>query len=554
MRTKEVFAPRTPYWYNRFMSSMSYRSRFFKGVRIFLKVLISYKLLSLRNLFAPPLARQARLNRLHAKNARMLRERMVEMKGVLIKIGQFMSSRVDILPQEYTDELSKLQDQVPPTPFGEIARRVTEELGPMERIFSSFDPEPIASASLGQVHKACLRDGDCIVIKVQYPGIEEVIAADIRTLKFVIRILRLLFRQINLDVIYTEFSRIIQEELDYLHEGKNAETFARNFANNPRIRIPVVYWPYTTQRVLALEYLEGIKITDFDAIDRAGIDRREVSRVLAEAYAQMFFSDGLFHGDPHPGNIFVRPGPEISLVDFGMVDRISTPRREGLRAAFIAIVDRDALGFVRALVDMGFIPLTRDIQPLVHFTDKLLQKYRDISAEELKAMDIDDISDDVLEALRLSPALQIPNDFILLGRVIGMLNGLASQLDPETNIIEIAAPFAKQFIKADEFSASGLAKQTVQTGRLLLRLPKLLTDFLTTTARGETRVEIASQDITAELKAVARIGRGFIFAVLTVGAGLSAVVLRINGLNEESAWALTLAGFFLIVLLWILRK
>ncbi|MGE5174116.1 MAG: ABC1 kinase family protein [Betaproteobacteria bacterium] len=536
------------------MNFFSYRSRFVKGVRLFLRVLLSYKLHSLRNLFVSPALRKERLKKLHARNARMLRERMIEMRGVLIKIGQFMSSRVDVLPEEYTDELSKLQDQVPPAPLSDIVQRVTKELGPMDEVFSSFDETPIASASLGQVHKACLRDGDCIVVKVQYPGIEEVIAADMRTLKFVIRVLRLLYRHINLDVIYSEFSRIVHEELDYIQEGKNAETFARNFAGNPRIKIPLVYWPFTTSTVLTLEYLEGIKITDFDEIDRAEIDRKEVARILAEAYAQMFFADGLFHGDPHPGNIFVRRGPEVILVDFGMVDRISTPLRGGLRRAFTAIVDRDALGFVRSLVDMGFIPLTKDIQPLVHFVERIFQKYRDISASEFKAMDIEEIGDDIMEALQLSPSIQIPNDFILFGRVIGMLNGLGSRLDPETNIIEIAAPFARRFIKSEGVTASGILKQLASSGRSLTSLPKLLTDFLVTTSRGETRVEITSQDIVGELRRIARIGRGFIFAILTVGAGLAAVVLRISHYDVESAWAAAGCGALLLWTLLVLRK
>ncbi len=531
------------------MPSYSYRGRFIQGVGLFLRILSSYKLHALRNAFVNPVVRQERLKWLHASNARLLRERMVEMRGVLIKIGQFLSSRVDILPEEYTNELSKLQDQVPPAPFEDIALRVTEELGPMNEVFSSFDRDPIASASLGQVHRACLQDGDCIVVKVQYPGIDKVIAVDIRTLKFVIRILGVLYRNINLDVIYSEFSRIVHEELDYIQEGKNAEAFARNFAKNPKIKIPLVYWPFTTSKVLTLEYLEGIKITDFEAIDRAGIDRKEVGRVLAEAYAQMFFADGFFHGDPHPGNIFVRPGPEIVLVDFGMVDRISTPRKEGLRRAFTAIVDSDALNIVRALVDMGFIPLTKDIQPLVHFVDKILQKYRDMPASEFKAMDIDEIGDDIMEALRLSPSIQIPNDFILFGRVVGMLNGLGSRLDPDTNIIEIAAPFARRFIKTEEMSTTSLLKQAVLTGRSVARLPKLLTEFLVTTSRGETRVEITSKDIVGELQHMSRIGKAFVFALLIVGAGMAAAVFRINHFDSESAWSLAACG---VLFLWML--
>jgi len=536
------------------MRLFRYRGRFIQGVILFLRVLLSYKLLALRNVFSSPALRHERLKRLHAKNAYMLRERMVAMRGVLIKIGQFLSSRVDILPEEYTNELSKLQDQVPPTPYADIARRVTEELGPLEEVFSSFDEEPIASASLGQVHRACLRDGDCIVVKVQYPGIEDVIVADMRTLKFVIRILRVLYRQINLDVIYSEFARIVMEELDYIQEGKNAETFARNFAKNPRIKMPLVYWPFTTSKVLTLEYLEGIKITDFDMIDKRGIDRKEISRILAEAYAQMFFVDGLFHGDPHPGNIFVRPGPEVILVDFGMVDRISTPKKEGLRRAFTAIVDRDALGLVRSLVDMGFIPLTNDIQPLVQFAERVLQKYRDISPSEFKAMDIEEIGNDIIEALQLSPSIQIPNDFILFGRVVGMLNGLGSQLDPETNIIEIATPFAKRFIMEEEMSVASLFKQTGVAGRSLIKLPKLLTDFLVTTSRGETRVEIGSRDIVRVLQHIHNIGRSFILAIFSAGSAAAAVVFRISGFDTEAIWCAGAAGILLLASVYFMRK
>ncbi len=531
------------------MRFFRYRGRVIRVVILFFRVLLSYKLFSLRNLFASSPVRRERLKRLHSRMARMIRERMIKERGILIKIGQFFSSRVDILPEEYTDELSKLQDQVPPAPFSDIVKRLAEELGPLHEIFSSFNEVPIASASLGQVHRACLHDGDCIVVKVQYPGIEEVIAADMRALKVVIRVLRLLYRQINLDVIYSEFSRIVAEELDYLLEGKNAETFARNFAKNERIKIPIVYWPYTTSKVLTLEYLEGTKITDFEEIDRLGIDKKGTAHILAEAYAQMFFVDGFFHGDPHPGNIFVRPGPEVILVDFGMVDRLSARKREELRRGFIAIVERDSLGLVRALVDMDFIPLTRDIQPLVLFVERLLLKYRDISPGEFKAMDIEEIGRDIQQAVQLNPSIQIPNDFILLGRVVGMLNGLSSRLDPETNIIEISAPYAKRFIQAEELSPQGVLTQVAGAARSLVKLPKLLADFLVTTGRGETRVEITSRDIVRELRGISRVGREFILALLAAGAGMAALTFRINRFDQESLWA---AGLCAALLAWLL--
>jgi ubiquinone biosynthesis protein len=536
------------------MSSRRYRGRFFHGLLLFLRVLLSYKLLALRNLFSSPERSQERLKLLHVRNARLLREKMLEQRGVFIKVGQFLSSRVDLLPEEYTSELSKLQDQVPPAPFEEIRKRVTEELGPMDQVFKDFTEVPIASASLGQVHQACLKDGTCIVVKVQYPGIDEVIAADMRTVKTILLLLRLLYSQVNLDVIYEEFSRILMEELDYLREGKNAEIFARNFADNPRIVFPLVFWPFTTSKVLTLEEVVGIKITDIEEIDRAGIDRKEVARLLAEAYSRMFFVDGFFHGDPHPGNIFVREGPELLFVDFGMVDRISAPKKAGLRRAFTAIVERDALGLVRSLVDMGFIPLTKDIQPLVAFVDRLLLKYRDLSLTEFKAMDIDEIGGDILEALQISPSIQIPNDFILFGRVVGMLNGLGSRLDPETNLIEIVAPFAKRLIRAEETSPESVLKRAGTAARSLAHLPKLLEEFLVTTSRGETRIEIGSRDIVRVLQHIHNIGRGVMLSMLSAGAGAAAVIFRINGFDTEALWCACVAGFLLVAAGFFMRR
>lgn len=524
------------------------KNRFLHGAILFLRILLSYRLHGMRTLFSSATDSRARLKRLHRRNALLLRERMLAMRGVLIKIGQFLSSRVDILPEEYTDELSKLQDQVPPAPFQEIARRVTDELGPLDQVFSSFDEQPIASASLGQVHRACLLDGDCIVVKVQYPNIEHIIEADIRTLRFVIGVLRILYRHINLEVIYSEFSRIVREELDYLQEAGNAETFRRNFAKNPRVRVPIVYWPYTTSKVLTLEYIDGIKITDFDEIDRQGIDRRHVARLLAEAYAQMFFHDGLFHGDPHPGNIFVRPGPELILVDFGMVDRISSARRTGLRKAFGAIIDRDATALVRAFVDMGFIPLARDIQPLVQFVDRILAKYRDMSSAEFKSMNIEQIGSDIQEALQLAPSVQIPNDFILFGRVVGMLNGLGSRLDPGTNLIEIAAPYAKNFIRKEEFSAETLLRTAQSSGLALTRLPKHLEEFLVRASRGEASVEITSRSIVEQLDRIGRIGKAFLFLVLAIATAMLILLLRIYHLEQAVWWASGLAAALALLL------
>jgi ubiquinone biosynthesis protein len=237
-----------------------------------------------------------------------------------------------------------------------------------------------------------------------------------------------------------------------------------------------------------------------------------------------------------------------------MVDRLSTPKMEELRRAFIAVVERDSLGLVRALVDMGFIPLTKDIQPLVQFVERILLKYRDISPGEFKAMDIEEIGRDIQQAVQLNPSIQIPNEFILLGRVVGMLNGLSSRLDPETNIIEISAPYAKRFIRSEEFSPQGALTQVAGAARSLVKLPKLMHDFLVTTGRGELRVEIASRDIVRVLLHIHNIGRGFILAIMAAGAGAAAVIFRINRFDTEALWCAGAAGILLVAAVFFMRK
>jgi predicted unusual protein kinase regulating ubiquinone biosynthesis (AarF/ABC1/UbiB family) len=241
-------------------------------------------------------------------------------------------------------------------------------------------------------------------------------------------------------------------------------------------------------------------------------------------------------------------------VDFGMVDRITAPLRQGLRRTFSAVVDRDSLGLVRALVDMGFIPLTRDIRPAVQLVERLLQKYRDLSPREIKAMDIEEIGNDIMASLQIGPAIQIPNEFILFGRSVGMLNGLSSRLDPDTNIIEVAAPFARRFIGGEAEGLAGIAVQARSAGRSIIRLPKLLSEFLVTTGRGETRVEITSKDVADELRKISRVGKGLILALLGAGCGLAAVLLRINGFPEESLWAGVASGVLLLWLALLLRR
>ncbi len=338
------------------MTKIHYRRRFFKGLFIALRIILSYRIASFAGFFGSPGDKEDRLKSLHRRNARLIREKALEMKGVMIKVGQFLSSRVDLLPDEYIAELSELQDQVPPHEYAGIRTQIVGQLGrPPEEIFPEFQKEPIAAASLGQVHRARLATGKEVAVKVQYPDIEKVIETDIGMFAILIRILRGRYGSINLRVLHEEFSKIIRAELDYLQEGKNADRFSREFADDPRIVIPQVIWEYTARKVLTLGFVGGIKITDCAAVKESAIDCKATVNLLAETYSKMIFVNGFFHGDPHPGNIFVQEGPRLVFVDFGMVQAIPEAVKKELRKFAAAVVESDTQAILDAMEKMGFI-------------------------------------------------------------------------------------------------------------------------------------------------------------------------------------------------------
>jgi predicted unusual protein kinase regulating ubiquinone biosynthesis (AarF/ABC1/UbiB family) len=374
------------------MAKIHYRKRFLKGLFIALRIVLSYKLAPFAGIFLSHELKSARLSRLHRRNAALIREKALEMKGVMIKVGQFLSSRKDFLPDEYIEELSELQDQVPPHDFGEIRQRLIDELGSVpEEIFAEFEKEPIAAASLGQVHRAVLKDGREAAVKVQYPGIEKIIETDIKLFEVLINLMRGRMGWINLRVLHEEFSKIVRAELDYVQEGRNAEKFRLNFSPDERVVIPRVYWEFSSGKVLTLEFVGGIKITECAVIKASGMDCRMLVNLLVETYAKMIFVHGFFHCDPHPGNIFVGEGPTIVFVDFGMVQAITDVTRRNLRRYANAIVENDVTGIVEALEKLGFLIEGADYKTITDVTRDLIDKYRYSTPEELKSLTVDDM-------------------------------------------------------------------------------------------------------------------------------------------------------------------
>ncbi len=393
----------------------------------------------------------------HRNLARQFRELATGMGGVMIKLGQFLSSRVDLMPPEVIEELSGLQDEVEPVQYENIAREIEKSLEkPPEKLFSNFEHEPVASASLGQVHLAGeVTDGDTsrcnqtrnTAVKVQRPNIRSVIETDLAAVRWLVGWLEsfeFIRRRADLQAIYDQFSGTLRNELNYEKEAKNAEAFYEYTCNKRSVEAPRPNWELTTVNVLVLEQVEGIKITDYEELEEAGICLTEVAKHVQKTYLDQIFLHGFFHADPHPGNIFVRPDPKgppvdegkrfvLVFVDFGMVGKLSPETQTQLRQLLIAVISQDFVRIVELARELGFLLPDADDERLIEALRVLFERYYGITLGELREVDLDELEELFTEFrdLLFEFPFQVPRNFLLLGRCLGILNGLTTGLDPD---------------------------------------------------------------------------------------------------------------------------
>jgi len=434
----------------------------------------------------------------------------IKLGVLMIKLGQFLSSRADLLPEQALAALSSLQDEVPPEPFSHIVSVLETELGkPVEQVFSVLERKCTAAASLGQVHKAILAStGEEVAVKVQRPNIDQLVSMDLSTLKFVIWVINRFVDTsefIDLMAVYREFKRTVYEEIDYVTETANAKRFKEMFKDDPSIYIPGVYEDYTTRRVLVLEWIDGIKINDYAAIEAAGVSRLEVAKRTVRAYFYQFFNEGFFHADPHPGNIFVLPegkadkkvtvseGPVIAFVDFGMVGSLTKNMKKSLKELFLSFVSRDSRALVRALNKLGFIGEGANMAAMERGVSLMMEQYYGMTLGEARDMDIPEVAQDVENMLYGQP-FQIPAQFAFTGRAIGVLVGVTTGLSPDFNFVEIATPYARKFLGLDAEGAGetlqDIFNQVLETGRILLTLPRSLEQVITKLETGQIEVKM----------------------------------------------------------------
>jgi predicted unusual protein kinase regulating ubiquinone biosynthesis (AarF/ABC1/UbiB family) len=473
----------------------------------------------------------------------------IDLGGLMIKVGQFMSSRLDVLPAEITSELEGLQDEVPAVDFVLIRESAERELGlTLERAFEFFDPSPIAAASFGQVHRARLTPADAadvgfngVVVKVQRPGISDIIDVDLAALRRVSRWLsrvRFISRRVDLPALLEEFAVISLREIDYLNEGSNAERFATNFADDPRVQAPAVVWERTTRRVLTLADATAIKINDKRRLEAAGIDPTAVADELSRAMFEQLFMHRFFHADPHPGNIFVTPAdpnradtstPDwtLTFIDFGMMGEVPENLSRGLQRLIIAAAARDAPGLVASVRDMGVLLRSAETAPLERAMGELFDRFGGMGFTELQQVDPQEFrafGNEFSEVVRTMP-FQLPENFLLIIRAVSVTSGVASDLDSGYNVWTAIEPFAQRLAR-DEAGGTvrEFAKQALSSAGLLLRLPQQLESVATLMQRGQVAVETPGAD--KRLRMIEQLVRRILSAVLFVGLLLGGILLR----------------------------
>jgi len=515
----------------------------------------------LRRIGLRPLARRTAPSR-YRSAARRYRALAVRLGGLWIKVGQFLSARVDVLPQYVTTELAGLQDEVPSESIERILGVVESEFGGRAvDSFPWFDPQPLASASLGQAHRARLPNGQAAVVKVQRPGIEDIIQVDLEALGRIVGWLKrfsAIIRRADLDALLAEFSGTLWAELDYLAEADNARSFAVMFADDPKVRIPGVVATHSTRRVLTLEDVYFIKITDYEAIEAAGVSRAEVAERLFRTYLKQIFLEGFFHADPHPGNLFVEPieagGWRLVFVDFGMVGRLDDQTRQGLRQLAIAIGTRDIDRLLRAYQTLGVLLPGADLDRIRQAEEALFERIWGRSMRELIDMrprEMREFAKDFRDLLYEMP-FQVPSDLIFLGRCLAILSGMCTGLDPEFNLFEGLAPFARQLLQEEGGDwLDRLLDWLVELGRALSALPARLESVLARLERGDLLVTArAAPDLDRSLarltRAVDRLVGAMIFAALLLVGSL----LYLNDQPVLAGVGLVLA---LLTALWVLR-
>lgn len=488
------------------------------------------------------------------RRAKWLVDRLMNLGPTFIKIGQSLSTRADLIPLEYIEQLTQLQDRVPEFNSQEAIRVIETELGqPLDNLFASFSVSPLACASLGQVHRARLLSGEEVVIKVQRPNLEGLFNLDFEVLHRLTRWLNIfsVVKKYNLEAIYQEFFELLFQEIDYIHEGKNADRFRENFKNYPQVKVPLVYWQYTTRKVLTLEYVPGIKVDDRETLIANGINVDGIIQLGICSYLKQLLQDGFFQSDPHPGNMAVSQEGELIFYDFGTMFELKSVAKDQMIETFFAILRKDTETVLKTLMYMGLIEPVRDLQPIRNIVQFLLDEFRD------KPVDVrvfEQISDQVYLMFKQQP-FRLPPQMTFIIKSVTTLDGIARSLDPQYNLLAASQPFVKSLAVSGGTTNTMLTlanqartflKQQWQKGNKNERMIRQLEEKI---ERGNLVFQVKSRENERLLKRI-YLGIKVLINVCLLGFSLiSAIFLLDSNYSKLAIIPFSLAGLFALFFL-----
>lgn len=522
-------------------------------------VLLSYAGLMIRGKLFGANYYEKRILSLHLRNAERVKTAILELNGLFIKIGQMLSILSNFLPEAFQKPLEALQDNIPPRPFSQVRERIEREFGKgPEHLFSRFDETPLASASIGQAHRAQLPDGTEVVVKVQHADIEEVARIDLEVIRRLTGLISWFYKIKGMDYLYSQVRKMIEEELDFRQEAAAMQEISKNLAEEKGLLIPEVHAAFSTGRVLTTTWHEGVKIAKTEQIDAWQLDRRELAGTILHAYCRMVFKDGFYHADPHPGNILVRQDGVLVLLDFGATGHLGVNMREGMIKLIEAAVKSDTRGMIEASRMMGFIADGREAEQMA---EKMIVALRNFLQNEvqLDGLNFKDIKvkpfDNSLFRLiqdigfsGISGTVQVPKDYVLLNRMLTLLLGLCNTLDPKFNPLDVVRPYAQEFVLGQRGDMLTFVRKLLQnTVTDVLALPEELKQTLQMTRQG--RLEMRTPDVAQSARLLYLAVQQLLFAILALSAG----ALGYTWLQDsESTWAnaaFGVTGLFVFLLL-----
>ena len=484
-----------------------------------------------------------------------IRLALEELGPTFVKFGQIMSTRTELLPPELIEELKRLQDHAKPIPFSEVMAIIEENCPEWENCFSEIEESPVASASIGQVHRAYLKDGTKVALKIQRPGIPEIIELDIGILQSMAERMETVFpetRLYNPKGLVDDFAHQIVKELDFTRDARNADRMARNFQNSPNIRFPKIYWEYTKPHFLVMEFIEGVRIDDRDAITEMGLDPHEIGVHGFHAYLKMIFEDGFFHGDPHPGNLLVSKAGEIVFLDFGIVGILRPEKRQNFINLLFALSTDDIELMIRSLEGFGIVIAEDDREALRDDLYIMMHDFSGGGGEGVEQLNFGLVVTELTESMRRYQ-LKVPMNLMLLLKVFVMVLDIGVRLDPKFNFGKEVTPYLSKLADTNTFSAGYVKRATMallEGADALLDMPRNLNLMLRRLSTGTFKLEIVDTDIqkvTMALdKASDKMMMGIVVASLVIGSSLVLQVSSVT-LPTQISW-LAIAGYTAAVL------